>query len=76
MRAGDADPLKMCTFETGTATPTIYNNRRVGRPRGKWAMDTYTYMWTKHHYGNVTQVRANKNAAIQRMQPDIIDRNI
>ena len=45
IRLPDQDPLRRVTFREATAEPLLPAIRRVGRPRGHWAMKTMENAW-------------------------------
>ena len=59
IRADNTDPLRQCTLQPDTAIPSWTNHKRVGRPRGKWALDQLQQWHVKMGYGNKEHFRAN-----------------
>ena len=81
IRAASADPLRQTALLPDTPFIAGEENRRVGRPRGKWVTSTYEHIWTSCNYGTKQQWKADIRAGtieqnILRMHPDIINRTI
>ena len=51
IRETNSDPLRQCTFEPDSALPVTMQNRRVGRPREKWAYSNLERMHIKYGFG-------------------------
>ena len=51
LRAGDFDPERFVVFDKGVPRPKLNPIRRVGRPRGSWAVGALTEMWEAERAG-------------------------
>ena len=81
IRADNNDPLRQAALIPNTPFIAGIDNRRVGRPRGKWVIKTYEYMWTAHNFGTKQQwtidLKAGKvNDNILKMHPSIVNPTI
>ena len=76
LRATDDEPLRQCTFQCGSSVTLEHRNRRVGRPRGKWAVDVSEDVFVAHGFGNKRSFRSNVPAACRQMEPSIRNRII
>ena len=47
IRSAVTSPMRMCTFDTGTAVPLLPDRRRVGRPRSHWTICGLQQLWDK-----------------------------
>ena len=81
IRADNKDPLRQAALIPNTPFIAGTDNRRVGRPRGKWVIKTYEYIWSAglRPFGTKQQwkvdLKAGKiNENILKMQPTIINR--
>lgn len=57
IRAPDSDPLRQCTFLASSSTPILTENRRVGRPRDKWAYSIMEGYYTEMGWGGKTDFK-------------------
>ena len=55
IRSNNTDPLRQAALIPDTPFIAGIDNRRVGRPRGKWAIKTYEHIWTYHNFGTKQQ---------------------
>ncbi len=81
IRSNNTDPLRQAALIPDTPFIAGIDNRRVGRPRGKWVIKTYEHIWTYHNFGTKQQWKTDLKAGrinqnILRMQPSIINRTI
>ena len=76
VRAPDDDPLRQCTFQSGSAVVLDHKNKRVGRPRGKWAVDVSEDIYVAHGFGDKRSFRSNISEACARLEPSIRNRVI
>ncbi len=81
IRTDNTDPLRQTALRPDTPFIVGEENRRVGRPRGKWVTSTYEHIWTSGNYGTKQQWKNDIKAGnieqnIMRMHPDIINKVI
>ena len=76
IRSENGDPLRQCSFEPFAATPRCFPNRRVGRPRDKWAETIMKRIYVKHSYGSQEQFKMNPHVACASLRKDIMDKLI
>lgn len=71
VRASSEDPLRQCTFIEGAAVPYAHGNRRVGRPRSKWADDTMEELYVQCGLGTPQMFKDNKIQACNQVEARI-----
>ena len=76
VRAQNNNPMRETTLRHGSALPHTVANRRVGRPKKQWALQTYERIWCRHDFGNETQYKADTDGAILKMESCIRERAI
>ena len=65
IRTRAEDPMRQCTFEKESFLPQSNNNRRVGRPRKQWAVETYKKIWIDNHGGSGNYFTDNLEHCVQ-----------
>ena len=76
IRAPLTDPLRQCTFEPDTSVPINIRNKRVGRPRVKWAEDVLCDLYVNNGFGSKQYFYKHKADACQQMLPRILARDL
>jgi len=71
IRAPNDDPLRQCSFVASTAVPFMHTNRRVGRPRGKWADDSMEEIYVEKGLGTSHMFRSNVPRECGRLESHI-----
>ena len=56
-------PHRQVAFHNQSFTPAVYLNRRVGRPRDKWAVKVAKRLFVQKPYGTTEQFKANPREA-------------
>ena len=65
IRASSVDPMRRCTFEKDTSSPTFNINRRVGRPRQPRATETYKQVRTNRCNGSLDVFKSNETPCMK-----------
>ena len=47
LRASDDDPTRVVTFSPGIAHPVLYPEKRSGRPRQHWTIESLRHLWPR-----------------------------
>ena len=76
IRASGSCPLRQCTLEPGTAIPHLSGNRRVGRPRDKWADTILRDMHVKYGFGTKSDFKSNYVRACTNIYEKVCSRSI
>ena len=74
VRLTDDDPLRQSTLEPSSSVPCIITNKRVGRPRGKWAWDVIESLYLDSGTGTKASFKLDPVAACNTMEPRIRNR--
>ena len=76
IRETNADPLRQCTFEPDTAIPISVGNRRVGRPRDRWAFSNLERMCVKYFHESKQYFKRNLASACTQIEGRVRSRQI
>ena len=75
-RANTLHPMRQCTLEPNTIYPSDVNNRRVGRPRKRWADNTYERLAHKDIVFDHNRWKREHKYLIDLMEQQITNRTI
>ena len=76
VRLTDDDPLRQSTLEPSSSVPCIITNKRVGRPRGKWAWDVIESLYLDSGTGTKASFKLDPVSACIAMEPRIRRREL